>query len=239
MLDPFFGTGTVGAVAERLGRDWLGIELNARLRRARRAAARHRGGRHERLLEGCTTGGRHFAFCAPPQPSTTRRSAMTKAQQVYERIDALVAGGHAEGRRLPQRRRGAGKPVKSLQGAYYQHSRKANGGSTRPRKRETTTADALGARHRRPRAGASSRSTPRSRRQRSAPTRPRRVRGPEGQRRRAQGGHPGQDRPPRCVTVAGRPEHITMFRPPSLSASRLVAMHSMHRYDILICSKSP
>jgi DNA modification methylase len=28
VLDPFFGTGTVGAVAERLGRDWLGIEIN-------------------------------------------------------------------------------------------------------------------------------------------------------------------------------------------------------------------
>lgn len=28
VLDPFFGTGTVGAVAGRLGRDWLGIELN-------------------------------------------------------------------------------------------------------------------------------------------------------------------------------------------------------------------
>jgi site-specific DNA-methyltransferase (adenine-specific) len=28
VLDPFFGTGTVGAVAEQQGRDWLGIELN-------------------------------------------------------------------------------------------------------------------------------------------------------------------------------------------------------------------
>jgi site-specific DNA-methyltransferase (adenine-specific) len=28
VLDPFFGTGTVGLVAERLRRDWLGIELN-------------------------------------------------------------------------------------------------------------------------------------------------------------------------------------------------------------------
>jgi site-specific DNA-methyltransferase (adenine-specific) len=27
-LDPFFGSGTVGVVAERLGRDWLGIEFN-------------------------------------------------------------------------------------------------------------------------------------------------------------------------------------------------------------------
>ena len=28
VLDPFFGSGTVGAVARKLGRDWLGIELN-------------------------------------------------------------------------------------------------------------------------------------------------------------------------------------------------------------------
>jgi site-specific DNA-methyltransferase (adenine-specific) len=28
VLDPFFGSGTVGVVAERHGRDWLGIELN-------------------------------------------------------------------------------------------------------------------------------------------------------------------------------------------------------------------
>ena len=29
VLDPFFGAGTVGLVAEQLGRDWLGIELNS------------------------------------------------------------------------------------------------------------------------------------------------------------------------------------------------------------------
>ena len=29
VLDPFFGSGTVGVVAERLGRDWIGIELNS------------------------------------------------------------------------------------------------------------------------------------------------------------------------------------------------------------------
>lgn len=28
VLDPFFGSGTTGAVAERLGRNWIGIELN-------------------------------------------------------------------------------------------------------------------------------------------------------------------------------------------------------------------
>jgi site-specific DNA-methyltransferase (adenine-specific) len=30
VADPFFGTGTVGVVAQELGRDWLGIELNPR-----------------------------------------------------------------------------------------------------------------------------------------------------------------------------------------------------------------
>jgi DNA modification methylase len=38
VLDPFFGSGTVGVVAERLGRDWLGIELSP----AYRALARRR-----------------------------------------------------------------------------------------------------------------------------------------------------------------------------------------------------
>jgi site-specific DNA-methyltransferase (adenine-specific) len=43
VLDPFFGAGTVGLVAEQQGRDWLGIELNtsfARLARERIVAAR-------------------------------------------------------------------------------------------------------------------------------------------------------------------------------------------------------
>jgi DNA modification methylase len=28
VLDPFFGAGTVGLVAQELGRDWLGVEIN-------------------------------------------------------------------------------------------------------------------------------------------------------------------------------------------------------------------
>lgn len=69
---------------------------------------------------------------------------MTKAQEVYERINALVEAGAKKADAFRQLAEELGQPVKSLQGAYYQHSRKANGGSTRSRKRETTTADALG-----------------------------------------------------------------------------------------------
>ena len=46
VLDPFFGVGTVGLVAERLGRDWIGIELNptfAAVAEHRIVAARSQG----------------------------------------------------------------------------------------------------------------------------------------------------------------------------------------------------
>ena len=43
VLDPFFGAGTVGLVAERHGRDWVGIEINptyAKIAERRLAEAR-------------------------------------------------------------------------------------------------------------------------------------------------------------------------------------------------------
>lgn len=49
VLDPFMGAGTVGLVAERHGRDWLGIELHpdfAKLARERIMAARTESGPH-------------------------------------------------------------------------------------------------------------------------------------------------------------------------------------------------
>lgn len=68
---------------------------------------------------------------------------MTKAEQVYERINALVDSGSTKAEAFRQLSEETGQPVKSLQGAYYQHSRKANGGGARARKRETTTTDAV------------------------------------------------------------------------------------------------
>lgn len=67
---------------------------------------------------------------------------MSKADQVRERIDALVASGLKKAEAFRTLAEETGQPVKSLQGAYYSATRKANGGS-RARKRETTTTDAV------------------------------------------------------------------------------------------------
>ena len=68
---------------------------------------------------------------------------MTRAQQVYERVDALVADGATKAAAYEQVASEFGLKVNSVRGAYYQHSRKANGGTSRTRTRETTTADAV------------------------------------------------------------------------------------------------
>lgn len=68
---------------------------------------------------------------------------MTKAEQVFERINELVDAGNTKADAFRVLAEELGQPVKSLQGSYYTHSRKANGGSSKPRKRETTTADAI------------------------------------------------------------------------------------------------
>ncbi len=68
---------------------------------------------------------------------------MTKAQQVYERVEAMVASGTPKAEAFKVLAKEFGQPVNSVRGAYYQHHKKVNGGSSRPRKRETTPADAV------------------------------------------------------------------------------------------------
>lgn len=68
---------------------------------------------------------------------------MTKADQTREQIDALVAQGMTKADAFRTLAEQTTRPIKSLQGAYYQATRKANGGSTRPRKRETTPTDVV------------------------------------------------------------------------------------------------
>ena len=77
---------------------------------------------------------------------------MTKAQQTYERINALVDGGMQKAAAFKQLAEEYGQPVGSVRGAYYGHKRIVETGGQpgtgrssgrRPRKRETTTQDAI------------------------------------------------------------------------------------------------
>lgn len=68
---------------------------------------------------------------------------MTKAQEVYERVEAMIASGTAKADAFKELAKEYDQPVNSVRGSYYAHHKKVHGGSTRPRKRETTPADAI------------------------------------------------------------------------------------------------
>lgn len=68
---------------------------------------------------------------------------MTKAQEVYERVEAMIASGTSKADAFKALAKEFGQPVNSVRGSYYSHHKKVNGGSTRPRRRETTPADAV------------------------------------------------------------------------------------------------
>ena len=70
---------------------------------------------------------------------------MTKAQEVYERVEALVASGTKKADAFRQVAEEFGQPFNSMRGAYYAHARTigGEGSAPRPRRRETTTADAV------------------------------------------------------------------------------------------------
>ena len=78
----------------------------------------------------------------------------TKAEQTYERINALVDGGMQKAAAFKQLAEEYGQPVDSVRGAYYGHKRALERGdepgegrgrtsARRSRKRETTTEDAV------------------------------------------------------------------------------------------------
>jgi hypothetical protein len=69
--------------------------------------------------------------------------AMTKAQQVYERVEALVAAGARKAKAFRTVADELGQPFNSMRGAYYSHTRKMGGGKAAPRKKAVTTEDAI------------------------------------------------------------------------------------------------
>ena len=73
---------------------------------------------------------------------------MTKAQDTYERIEALIAAGRTRAEAFRELAAEFGQPVDSIRGAYYLGRRQANGDTgtsrvRRTRKRETTAQDAV------------------------------------------------------------------------------------------------
>lgn len=68
---------------------------------------------------------------------------MTKAQEVYERVEALVASGVRKADAFRQVADEFGQPFNSMRGAYYAHTKTLGGAPSRPRKRGTTTHDPI------------------------------------------------------------------------------------------------
>jgi hypothetical protein len=70
---------------------------------------------------------------------------VTKAQEIYDKVNGLVASGVEKSvafRRLSDE---VSRPYDSIRGSYYSHKKKVEGGESRPRtrRRETTPEDAL------------------------------------------------------------------------------------------------
>jgi hypothetical protein len=66
---------------------------------------------------------------------------VTKAEEVREKVDSLIAQGTTKADAFKSVAEGYGQPVNSIRGAYYSATR--GSGSSRPRRRETTLEDSL------------------------------------------------------------------------------------------------
>jgi len=68
---------------------------------------------------------------------------MTKAQEVYERVEALVAGGMKKADAFRQVAEGYGAEFNSIRGAYYAHTRSLGGSPKRSSSRSSTPVDPI------------------------------------------------------------------------------------------------
>src|SRR5437763_7609017 len=98
-----------------------------------------------RRLDGRTAGGTNPRVPPAEKPSNPKEGrAVTKAQEVYERVEALVGSGVTKADAFRQVAEEYGKPFNSMRGAYYAHTRTL-GTSTpsNPRKREAAPSDPI------------------------------------------------------------------------------------------------
>ena len=68
---------------------------------------------------------------------------MTKAQDVYDRVEALVASGVRKADAFRQVADEFEQPFNSMRGAYYAHTRTLGGSPSRPRKQAATNGDPI------------------------------------------------------------------------------------------------
>jgi hypothetical protein len=70
---------------------------------------------------------------------------VTKAQEIYDKVNELVASGVEKADAFRQLSESLNRPFDSVRGSYYSHKKKIEGGETksRTRRRETTPEDAL------------------------------------------------------------------------------------------------
>jgi predicted nucleic acid-binding Zn-ribbon protein len=70
---------------------------------------------------------------------------VTKAQEIYDKVNGLVASGVDKADAFRQLSESLNRPFDSVRGSYYSRKKKVEGGESRPRprRRETTPEDAL------------------------------------------------------------------------------------------------
>jgi hypothetical protein len=70
---------------------------------------------------------------------------VTKAQQIYQKVNELVASGVEKADAFRQLSESLDRPFDSVRGSYYSHKKKIEGGESRPRtrRRETTPEAAM------------------------------------------------------------------------------------------------
>src|SRR5450759_906576 len=79
-------------------------------------------------------------------PSQRRNATMaTKAERVYQEVNQLIDSGVEKRDAFKQLAERYQQPLDSIRGAFYGWKKRIEGGGSRPRKRETTTADAIAA----------------------------------------------------------------------------------------------
>ena len=101
VLDPFFGTGTTGAVAKRLGRHFVGVERETRLYRGGRGP--HRRRRDRRRRQRCQPS-RRASAASRAFPSAPRRGGPDRARRHPHRCPRPPRGRGPRRRHAPGRR---------------------------------------------------------------------------------------------------------------------------------------